>query len=403
MNQIWNIARRELIVNLRRPSFWLGALLVPLFAGALFLGSTLLSNTFVDQDIGDPTAGPAKPAGFVDRAGVVRAIPLELHTALIPFPDETSAESALRDNAISGYLVIEPDYLASGKVTSVSRQTSILGGGNTQRIDDLLRANLLSDERLLERLSAAPDIEREATPGTQPGAQASDGPFGDAVALALAMLLAFSILNGGGSLVQAISEEKENRTIEVVLTSVRPWQFMAGKIAGLGILALLQLAVWMLLGGGAAGFGGSLLPGGVGALRPGIWLWLLVFFVLGYLFYGGLLAAVGAVGATTRESGQITGLLVIPLLLPLMINQAFSEGAGLTGTVLSLIPFTAPVTVLMQLGRGEMPAWLLALSVLAMLGGVACSLWLAARLFRASTLLSGTRPTPRALWQAVRG
>jgi len=173
---------------------------------------------------------------------------------------------------------------------------------------------------------------------------------------------------------------------------------MAGKLAGLGAMALVQLGAWMLLGGGAIVFGGAVLAGGMGALQPGITLWMLVFFVLGYLFYGGLLAAVGAVGATARESGQITGLLVIPLVLPLMFGPALNEGAGAFGIALSLIPFTAPVTAIVRLASGELPAWQLALSVLAMLAGVAFSLWLAGRLFRATTLLGGTRPTPGAVW-----
>ena len=398
MNQILNIARRELLVNLRRPTFWLATILVPLVAGALFLGSTLLTEMFVEDDAADPLAAAAKPSGFVDHAGIVREIPPELHSMLLPYSNEAAAEAALRDNAINGYFVIEPDYLATGRVTSVSRQTSVLGGGGTQRIDALLRANLVADERLVRRLAQPLVVEREAAPGVDAD---DNSPLGDTLALALAMLLAFSILNGGGSLVQAIGEEKENRTIEVVLTSVRPLQLMAGKLAGLGSMALVQLSVWMLLGGSVLATGGSVLSGGAGAVQPGMWVWLLVFFVLGYLFYGGLLAAVGALGATTRESGQITGLLVIPLLLPLMFGRALDEGA--LGIVFSVIPFTAPVAAILQLGRGEMPAWLLALSLLAMLAGVAFSLWLAARLFRATTLLGGTRPTPRALWQAVRG
>lgn len=404
MNQVLNIARRELLVNLRRPTFWIGTLLVPLVAGVLFLGSTVLSEMFVDDESG-AALGAAKPSGVVDRAGVVREIPFDLHPVLVSFPDEATAERALRDNTINGYYVVEPDYLATGRVTNVSRQTSVFAGGNTQRIDALLRANLVDDERLVQRLSQPLNIEREATPGSngQPSPDSASSPLGNTLALALAMLLALSILNGGGSLVQAIAEEKENRTVEIVLTSVRPWQFMAGKLAGLGTMALVQLGVWMLLGGGAIVFGGTLIPGGIGTLQPGIWLGLLVYFVLGYLFYGGLLAAVGAVGATTRESGQITGLLVIPLVLPLMFGQALSEGAGVLGIALSVIPFTAPVTAIMLLGRGELPAWQLALSLLGMLAGVAFSLWLAARLFRAATLLSGSRPTPRALWQAVRG
>lgn len=405
MQQVLNIARRELVVKLRRPTFWLATILVPLVTGALFLGSTLLTDMFIDDDAADPFASAVKPSGFVDRAGVVREIPRDLHAVLIPFPDQAAAEGALRDNAINGFFVIEPDYLQTGRVSNVSRQTSMVSGGNTQRMDALLRANLVADERLVRRLDDIMSVEREATPGPdgQPAA-ASGGngsPLGGNIAIGLALVLVFSILNGGGSLVQAIAEEKENRTVEVVLTSVRPWQFMAGKLAGLGTMALVQLGVWILLGGGAFAFGGAAFAASTGPLRPGVWVWLLVFFVLGYLFYGGLLAAVGAVGATARESGQITGVLVIPLVLPLMFGQAFSEGIGGIGIALSMIPFTAPVTAIMLLSRGEMPAWLLALSVLCMLAGVAFALWLAARLFRATTLLSGARPTPRILWQAI--
>jgi ABC-2 type transport system permease protein len=225
------------------------------------------------------------------------------------------------------------------------------------------------------------------------------------IGFAAALLLAFAIINGGSWLVQAVAEEKENRTVEVVLTSVQPTQLMAGKLLGLGVVALVQLAIWFVLSGGALGAAVAVGVSLAAGVSPGLLLWAVLFFVLGFAFYGALMTAFGALGATVRESSQIAGFMTIPMLIPLyffFFGVFEDQPNGIAAQVLSYLPFTAPVTMVLRLGAGVVPLWQILLSIMLLVLSVAGAIWLSARVFRASTLLTGTKPSLRALLRVAR-
>ncbi|HEX6290249.1 MAG TPA: ABC transporter permease [Herpetosiphonaceae bacterium] len=394
MRTVLLIALRELRVMLRRPSFFFATLLMPLVLGAIFWSTALLER----QDT--PSAAPTaiSPAGWVDLAGVIHTVPPELQPLLIPYEREADAVAAMRAGTINSYMLIAPDYRQSGRVLHTSRQLSIMGPDAPQvaAFEALLRVNLTDNPLLVLRLQQPPDLRVTLVDQPQHHDQRAASA---AMASMLAWVLAFAILNGAGWLVQAVAEEKENRTIEIVLTSVQPWQIMAGKVAGLGALSLLQLGFWLGLGFGLS----RSQRFDLGAVVPGAWIWMILFFVLGFLLFGAMMAALGAVGATARESGQISGFMLLPVLVPLWFSTPITENPGGTlALTLSLIPITAPVTIMLRLGLGGISLWQLLLSVGLLALAVAGMLWLAARLFRSTTLLTGTKLTPRALWRVLR-
>ena len=403
MNTVWLVARREIMTLLGRRSFYATALIPPLIAGALLFGFSYLRDEIGDDTGGETLNAPAQPAGYVDQAGVIQTVPEELSGFLARFASETDATAALRTNSIGSYFVLGPDYLQTGRVVRVSPQVSFTGGDgvDARAFEAVLRANLAGNPALAQRLQQPLDLESSVVRTAQGPAEAA--PEGDNLSMLLAILLAFSIVTGGGWLVQAVAEEKENRTIELVLTSLRPWQLMAGKLIGLGAIALLQLCTWMVIAqlmGSAAPAVGSVELQAAGA---DAWIWMLVFFVLGFLLFGGLMMALGAVGASAREAGQITGFMTMPVVVPLWFGSLITESPdSMLARVLSLFPLTAPVTMMLRMGQGAVPFWQLLLSAALMFAGVLGAIWLAARLFRGTTLLTGARPTPRALWRALR-
>lgn len=402
MNIVLSVALREIWVMLRRSSFYIATFAIPAITGFLFLGSTFLNLSYAPGS----SAGPAdtRPVGLVDRAGVIKTTPLEIHQFFIPYPDEQQATSALRNGAIESFFVIAADYQQTGRVEQVSRQVTLQGsGGSATALRALLRANLVDDPALARRIGEPLELEPEtgAAPGDRP--RGESGPFSAGLSYALGFLLAFSILNGSGWLVQAVAEEKENRTIELLLTSIRPWQLMAGKLLGLGVMSLVQLGLWVGLSSSLLGANSVLGRFNVGTVSGGVWGWMLVFFLLGFAFFGALMASLGAVGASIRESGQASSFLTLPLLMPLWFGTAITDQPnGTLAQVLSLIPFTSPVTMMLRLGQGGVPLWSILASILALLLSVIAAIWLAARLFRSTTLLTGVRPTPRAIWRALR-
>lgn len=407
MNQIWTVALRELFVTLRRPSFYVATFAIPAITGLLFFGSAWLNSTFAPgRDTSDPSASAIKPSGVVDQANIVKNVPESLDHVLFTYPDEATALAAVRAGQIGSYYLIAPDYLQSGRVVRVSNQVSLSGASSrdTRALELLLRTSLTDDPALSARLGAPLDLDTEIVGSADAQARAEQPGLSSGISFGLAFLLAFAILNGGGGLVQSVAEEKENRTIEIVLTSVRPWQFMVGKLLGLGTISLIQLGLWLIFGRGLLGLGQAVGQLDLRTSPLSIWPWIIAFFLLGYLFYGGIMAAVGALGATARESGQVSGFMTLPLLMPLWFGSAITDAPdGVLSLIFSLIPFTAPVTIMLRLGQGPVPVLHLVLSVGFLALGVLGVTWLAARLFRATTLLTGVKPTPRAVLQALRG
>lgn len=402
MKDVLFVALREIRVMLGRSSFYVATFAIPAVTGFLLLALAFFNSAYAPG--GTSRVADTRPVGLVDRASVIKTTPLEVHQYFIPYPDEQQAASALRNGTIESFFVIAADYQQTGRVEQVSRQVTLQGSsGADTALRTLLRANLIDDPALVKRIGEPLELEPEivGAPGAAPRGESA--PLRAGLSNALGFLLAFSILNGSGWLVQAVAEEKENRTIELLLTSLQPWQLMAGKLLGLGAMSLLQLGLWIGLSTSLLGASSVLGRFNVGTVSSSVWGWMLVFFLLGFAFFGSLMASLGAVGASIRESGQASSFLTLPMLMPLWFGAAITEQPnGTLAQVLSLIPFTSPVTMMLRLGQGGVPLWSILVSILALLLSVIVAVWLAARLFRSTTLLTGVRPTPRAIWRALR-
>ncbi|MBA3945837.1 MAG: ABC transporter permease [Herpetosiphonaceae bacterium] len=420
MRNLLFVARREVRTQLRRWTFYLATFGMPLLLGLVFLGISLVGKLAGTDSLQRSITGQSgKPVGLVDQSAIIATLPPQFVPIFQGFPDEQSAAEALRSSHIDAYFVVHADYRQTGQVDRVSRQASFLNvqSYNVQSLTALLQANLIGDTVLAQRINQPANFATTivSTGGDQAAGSTLDQTRGQRPALTsglssgFAYLLAFSLLSGGGLLLSAITEEKSNRTIELLLTSLKPWQLLAGKLVGLGLVGLIQLTIWLGIGQtilrGAQTIPGAapLATSAVAAIPPTLWLWIVVFFLLGYLLYGTLMALLAGLGTSARESGQISTFLTLPVLLPVLFFSVISDQPnGVIARVLSFFPLTAPTTLMLRLGVGQLPAWELALAIGVLLLSIIGAMALAARLFRASTLLTGTRPTPRALLRALR-
>ncbi|MCA9910624.1 MAG: ABC transporter permease, partial [Anaerolineae bacterium] len=216
-----------------------------------------------------------------------------------------------------------------------------------------------------------------------------------------------------GYLLQSVIEEKESRLIEILISTIRPFDLLTGKILAFGILGLLQVSIWT----GTFIFLGWL--SGREALQSFLPILqslanltipyellplLLVYFLLGYAFFAGLYGIVGAISNSMREGPQYAIVFTLPAVLPFYFISIFATTPNDTlPLVLSLFPLTAPLGMAMRLVVTEVPFWQIALSIGLLALGVVGSLWLASRLFRVNTLLAGRLPKLRDLPQLVRG
>lgn len=407
-NTTFLVLKHEVKTTLARRSFWFTTFVFPLLILALTLIPQLLAGSALEASqqalLAPAAAGGGHPAiGYVDESGLVQQMPPDRPAAALlqRYPDEAAAQAALAGGALAQYYLVPADYLASGELAVVTSQFSpLIGPDSYSLMEEVLAYNLLGDAPLA-RLALAPGANATTELlAPEPQAQPLNrGSFG--VSFGVLFILFFTITLSSGYMLQSVAREKENRTAEVLLLSLSPVQLMLGKILGLGLLALVQMGVW--LGGGMALMDqGRQLLGATpaAALPPGFALLTALYFLLGYLLYASALGALGALAPNVREGSQFTFILLLPLLAPVMLNNVFwRDPNGLLATALSLFPLTAPTAMPTRLAAGAVPAWQPLLGLALLLVTAFGFVLLAARFFRADTLLSDAALD----WRRVRG
>jgi ABC-2 type transport system permease protein len=216
------------------------------------------------------------------------------------------------------------------------------------------------------------------------------------LSVTLMMMLYTSVVMWGQAVMSGVIEEKGNRVVEVIVSSIPTRSLFAGKLLGVGAAGLLQFLVWTLslalvalYAAGAAG-GGAGLP----EMPPLLLVSFVVFFLLGYFLYAALYAAVGAAVNTVQEAQS----LVFPVLLPLVVGMMFFPAViqspdSTLAVALSLVPPLTPLLMFLRISVVTPPAWQILLSVLLTLGAIAAVLAAAARIYRVGILMYGKRPT----------
>ena len=392
-------------------SFWLMTLLFPVLITAISIGPQVLARRSVESELRDASAAAAdgsQTLGYVDAAGLIRQLPPDLAAgALRSYADEAGAGAAVRAGEISGYFLVPADYLRSGRAMLVTPDLALMSAGQRSgQLDYVLRYNLVGDAALASLLiDPTPAVTMTSLAPAPAAGAGRQGPADSLLPAAMMFLLFFVITMSASYMLQSVVKEKENRTAEVLLVSLQPRDLMLGKVIGLGLLALGQMAIWlvggMLLSGSGLGLAGLLqnpqasaaiaqgaLPAGL-ALPSGFALWALLFFLGGYVVYSSALGALGALAPNMREGSQFTFVFLLPLLTPVWLNYAFTaQPDGLLATILSLFPLTAPTAMVARLAAGGVPFWQAALSLVGLAVTAYIFIHLAARFFRADTLLS---------------
>lgn len=406
MRNIWLVIRHEISTTFRKRSFWILTFLMPAILVAFNAYYIVQESNLAtgDDETEEAAAFVELPViGLVDDAGLIAEIPEEIPAGMFQrYDDEQAARAALDIEAIDQYVFIPADYLNTGQIAVYDRDFQIFESGqnmgvafqsnNEWMLNYLLSYNLTGDGLLATRL-------RNPTPGVladhhrvgpeEVSAQEGDQVLAEVVARVIPYIYYFILIVSSGYMLQSVTAEKENRTIEVLLLSLRPRELMTGKILGLTVAVLVQIVVWV--GGGmlALGRGSTLFDLSNFAFPPGFFVWAILFLVMGYLLYASAMAAAGTIANTAREGNQMTWILIIPLMPTLMAGSVFAENPhGTFALILSLFPFSAPVAMVTRIAVATVPLW----QVLLSLGGLALTAYgmisLAGRFFRPDNLLS---------------
>ena len=398
MNKPFLVLKDEFLTLIRRPSFLFGMFGVPLIGVLVYIIAGGINKNSQAQSLLEGVVSAPQTSGiegYVDFSGIIQSLPASVPEGmLVAYPDESAARLALQAGEISAYYLVPEDYLETGEVIYVRPDFNPIGGsGQSELFEWVLQVNLLGGDvalatlingpLYLKRISQAPEPQRD-----EANAMTFFLPYGVTIIFYVVILGAASLL------LSSVAKEKENRVMEVLMSSITPRQLLAGKIAGLGLLGLLQTLVWvgtgrLLLARSAQTFS---LPEAF-QLPASFLIWGLVFFLLGYAVYASLMAGLGALVPNLREASQATFIVIAPLIIPMfLINVLISDPHGTLSTIMSLFPFTAPVAMMTRLSAGDVPFWQPVLAALLLAG-----------MFRAQTLLSGQPFNRKMFFQALLG
>ena len=408
MRNILNVFKFEFLTVLKRRSFILSLILVPLIP-SLLLGILNLINQdesqsfqeVIIQEVGSPL-----PIGVVDLGNVIKEYPEWLTQGrLVPLESEAEAREKTAAGQLQGFYVIEPDYLETGNMRFIKPQISMITEIlQEDLLKDLINYNLLGadQERYLRFMNPANFTFEYLNPETADTRDQSNAAT-YWVPYAVTMFFYLIILISSGLMLNAVTKDKENKTIEILLSSARPLDLFTGKILAFGLLSLIQLVVWFGTLVLLVDMGKTSLPFLQNISIPTSVLWASVpFFIGGFLLYGSLMAGMGAVAPNLREGNQSTFVLVLPLLFAMLsINQLIETPFSSFTTFMTVFPFTSPVVMLTRLSVGAVPAWQLIASIVLLVGTVVIVIRGVSNLFSSQYLLSGQKMDVRLFLRTV--
>ncbi|MGB2727963.1 MAG: ABC transporter permease [Halobacteriota archaeon] len=383
MRKTFIVAKHEFLATVKTKGF-IFSLILPL----LILLPMVFAMGFIPQTISETPHN----IGFVDETGM-----LQTSDNFIKFGDIGNAKKALLRNEINSFFVLPANYFETGKI-SVYSKGGFFSSRPTSSIEAFLMDNLLResnlDETLKERIKE-PANEEVITLNEKGEVEEKSGVgflgVGFLIPYALGILLMIAIMSSSQYLMQGIVAEKENKTVEILLSSLSANELLSGKILGFGSAGLLQVLVWF------CSIGIILFLGPFASLFQGIqisWILILaiVYFILGYLLFAGSMACAAAPASTVRDAQQgamiFTMLGILPMILLSIIVNAPNSGIA---KVLTYIPYTTSVTMLMRIALVEVPIYEIAASLLILAISVLIMTKLSAKIFRTGILMYGKK------------
>jgi ABC-2 type transport system permease protein len=421
MRNVLLIIRREFLERVRTKAFVLGTVLFPVFMIAMIFLPALIK-----------TGGGERTLVLVDQspAGIGQKVAEALQA---PRPDENAIRYTIErvegtleplraglnerveKKEIDGYVVIGPDVLETNQVAFRARDVTKVQV--VQDVETAVTAAVRQERLAGSGLTAAQvaqmvrEVKVDAARISGEGQEGGNLMATMGTAYVIFILFMQLIALYGQNAMRSVLEEKNNRIVEVIVSSVRPMHLMAGKILGLAAVALLQIGIWVsfaaLMASQAERLSArfNISAGAFSALQmdPSVWAVLLVFFALGFVLYAAMYAAAGSMVTSEQEAQQLAFPLMLPLFIPIVfIIPILMDPLGTTARTLSLIPFTSPVVMPMRAVATDVPGWEIAASMALLVLGTVAVVWLAGKIYRVGILSTGKKPTMRELARWLR-
>lgn len=434
MSQIGIIIEREFNERVRKKSFIITTLLMPLLVVALMVAPSLVMVF---------ATGDTRHVAVVDHSGMI-APSLENSSEVVFEPTDLSADearTALTD--IFGVLEIGPDIMTNPNDVKLYTNTS-----SSMLVEENIRsqiADIIEREKLKKYdIHNLPEIlkEVETTVSLQTfrndgegDSEAQSSVISTGIGFVLGMILYMFLIIYGGMVMQSVIEEKNSRVLEVMVSSVKPFDMMMGKILGVAAVAAVQVLIWgVLICGVSALAMPALIPSdimqSVEAMQQGtldiaqtdmdvdmlraigtatdfgylasIFVWLLLFIIGGYLLYSAIFAAIGSSVDSVQDAQQLQTPVMMPIIFSIIIMMTILNDPNSTLAVwCSYIPFTSPVVMMARIPSG-VPVWQIAVSLVILYATFVAAVWFAAKIYRVGIFMYGKKPSFKELWKWVR-
>lgn len=400
MNKLWLVVQREYLYNLLRKSFIFTAFVLPLLImGGMYLTIQLTEDSFSNENLKDYSQ-----VGYVDHANLLETVDDPAYTRFIAYESEEAVRVAFEDESLNAYFIVPEDYLQTGEISYFDKKG--IPFALQEEIEDFLRlgvAALAPPDIPVERLQNPATTQVHIFDENEPiNEDAMIGRF--ILPIVFAIVFIFTVITTSQFLMSGVVEEKENRIMEILITSIRPDQLLIGKVIGLGALALTQVVVWLgagLLIAAATDQLDFIQDMNFKPLEVGL---MLAYFLLSFLLFAGIMVGVGASVTAEQEARQFASVFVLLVVSPTWFIAAFiNSPEGAIATFFSLFPFTAPVTNLFLIGLGEVRDWQIIASLVILLISIGVVLWASVKIFHAGMLMYGQRLGLKQLRRAVFG
>ncbi|HZM86658.1 MAG TPA: ABC transporter permease [Blastocatellia bacterium] len=422
MKKVLIIIKREYLVRVRTRAFMIGTIISPLLMIALIALPIFFATrgggdrrvTVLDQS-GDPELFDAIKRSLDARGsgeeelnrrdpgvGTTRYVLTRKLVAPGEDLDALQQQYAVQadKDPDSTYMILRPGGLEKFEPEYFAKNTSDFSIGTLERaINDavsglrLKRAGL--DQATINLYTRRVELNRKKV--TSGGGVEEGGRADFVVAFVMLFFIYMSVLIYGLFVMRGVIEEKQSRIVEVLVSSVRPTQMMLGKVIGIGLVGLTQIAVWALsalllttVGVSVFASRGMTMPN----IPISLLIYFVVFFVLGYFLFATLYALVGSTVSSEEEAQQaqipVTMLLIVPMVI---FNMIIANPTSTASIVLSMIPFFAPTLMMMRIAVVNPPFWQILLSMGIMVATILLCVWIAARIYRVGILMYGKRPS----------
>jgi len=411
-HNVWAVIRREYLQRVRSKWFIMVTLLAPIIMIAMIVIPAFIAarSDRSDRDLlimdGSGVLYERLASDFEASGYTVAEEPWTVDVV-------TDLRQQASDGEIGGFLVLDNLTLETGEAVLYANERPSLIRRMTLR--SAIASAALEYQLGQQGLDAGAMLaggELRVEMLVDEGSDTDDPQF--FVAYTGTMFLYMVILIYAVSVMRATLEEKTSRIVEVIVSSMKPWHLMLGKILGVGAVSLTQIAVWLSMGALAVGAGIPMLIAArpelanldtVVAVLPGLWLLILFvgLFLFGFFMYSGLYAAVGGMCSTDEEAQQAQFPVMMFLIIPILfVLQAIQEPLTPLVTWLSLFPLFSPVLMWARVAGGGVPGWQIGLSFVLMGAAVIGVAWLAGRIYKVGILMAGKKPSLPELWRWVR-